>query len=74
MIHRVFQEMGVGNPTVLHDYYQSRLIEYDAHLVSTCQQLQKEYISIVQPDGVNSSAGQTPLRFQHTHFFINLQL
>ncbi len=49
-MEQVFHEMGLGSTTVLHDFYQSRVIGYHKHMQNTCQQLMTEYDKLKNPD------------------------
>lgn len=49
VIEQVFHEMRLGSVSNLHDFYQSRIINYSKNMEQTCQQLMQEYEKLMQP-------------------------
>ncbi|XP_067140328.1 STAGA complex 65 subunit gamma isoform X1 [Centruroides vittatus] len=50
VIEQVFHEAGIGSITTLHNFYQSRMIDYHKFLFQTCQQLLEEYERLRTPE------------------------
>ncbi|XP_064608215.1 STAGA complex 65 subunit gamma-like isoform X1 [Liolophura sinensis] len=46
---QVFAEMGLGSITTLHDFYQTRILQYHENMIETCQQLSQEYNKLKHP-------------------------
>ncbi len=42
--------MGIGNVTVLHDYYKNRVLKYHENMLETCQNLLQEYEKAKNPE------------------------
>ena len=51
-MEEVFQDMGVGSITCLHEFYQQRVLNYHNNMKETCHQLMAEYEKMKQPSVV----------------------
>ena len=49
-MERVFHELGLGDTSVIHDFYQSRIINYHTHLTERCQSLKRDFDRMKNPE------------------------
>ncbi|CAH1778170.1 unnamed protein product [Owenia fusiformis] len=55
-MEQVFQELGLGSVTSIHDFYQQRILGYHATMTETCQQLHRDYTKLIhQPHDLSRS-------------------
>ncbi|KAJ9580648.1 hypothetical protein L9F63_024171 [Diploptera punctata] len=48
-MERVFYDMGIGSMTVLHEFYQRRVLRYHKRMLEICNVLQEEYAGLSLP-------------------------
>ena len=63
-MEQVFYEMGIGSVTELHDFYQSRIVNYHSNTLASCKQLLKEYNKLKEPmkNAVKSPSGSSAVQ------------
>ncbi|KAL5011540.1 hypothetical protein ScPMuIL_010091 [Solemya velum] len=64
IIEQVFHEMGIGSVKNLHDFYQTRVIQYRFNMEQTCQQLMADYKKLKQPVTQKSPETLTLIRIK----------
>lgn len=50
IMDHLFHDMGLGDVTTIHDFYQSRIVSYHHHMMKTCRQLVDDYERVKNPD------------------------
>jgi STAGA complex 65 subunit gamma len=49
IMEQVFHEMGFGSVTGLHEFYQTRVVNYHKNMMTTCKQLMNDYEKLKEP-------------------------
>ena len=60
---QVFHEMGIGDPRVLHDFYQTRVVNYHHNMLQSCENLKREYERVKNPETRTSGITKSLIRF-----------
>jgi STAGA complex 65 subunit gamma len=59
VIQHAFAEIGIGKLTNLHDFYQTRLVAYQTHLLNHCKQLEQDVVGTTSSGLSDGTAKQT---------------